>query len=130
MKKPRILIVDDNKPILRLLEIILRKDYNLSLFLNVYEAIEWLRHDEPPDLILSDIDMPYINGVEFISHISNNIYYQNIPILVLSGYEKGEVLEKVPGLKVSGYVTKPFDPEVLKRKIEKSLIESCFEINS
>lgn len=130
MKKPKILIVDDNRPILRLLEVLLRRDYDLFPFLSAYKAIEWLKKNKHPDLILSDIDMPSINGVEFISHISNNIYYRDIPILILSGYDQDEIREKIPHHKISGYVNKPFDPETLKGEIEKILIKNCCEIDS
>lgn len=121
MKKPKILIVDDSKPILRLLEVILQKKFDVSSFTSAFLGINWLEDGNYPDLVISDIEMPNINGVEFISHLSNSTYYENIPILILSGYNKDEITKQSERFKSSGYITKPFDPIELIEKIDTIL---------
>jgi len=121
MKKPTILIVDDSRPILCLLEVILGKKFEVFAVTDGFMAINWLQEGNKPDLIITDLQMPNIDGREFISHLSNSIYYDNIPVLVLSGSDENEILKYCERLKIAGYLTKPFDPVELIDKIRGEL---------
>ena len=121
MKKPTILIVDDSRPILCLLEVILGKKFEVFAVTDGFMAINWLQEGNKPDLIITDLQMPNIDWREFISHLSNSIYYDNIPVLVLSGSDENEILKYCERLKIAGYLTKPFDPVELIDKIRGEL---------
>ncbi len=121
MNKPKILLVDDSKPMLRLVEILLSKKYEVFAASSAVMALDWLHKHPLPDLIITDIQMPVIGGVEFTSHLANNPYYCKIPILVLSGYNDEEINDHCRKLNIEGYLTKPFDPVELKEKIKSIL---------
>lgn len=121
MKKQKILIVDDSKPMLCLLEAILGKKYNVFVAINGFEAMSWLREGNKPDLIISDLQMPYIDGLELIAFLAQSSYYEGIPILILSGADEEDIRDKHQQLKVSGYIMKPFDPNELLNKVNETL---------
>lgn len=123
MKKPKILIVDDSKPILCLLEVVLGKKFDVFAANDGFSAMNWLMEGNKPDLIVSDLQMPNIDGVELITYLSGSDYYNEVPVLVLSGANESEVAEKYGKLQIAGYVSKPFDPAELIQKIEKALLK-------
>ena len=119
-----ILLVDDSKPMLKLLEMILKRRFSVHPVLSAFEAINWLQKGNTPDVIVTDIEIPHIDGVDFITHVSNSVYYNHIPILVLSGYSEEEVRKNNKSLKIEGYITKPFDPVQLLGKISEIIIKN------
>lgn len=121
MKKPKILIVDDSKPILCLLEVVLGKKFDVFAANDGFNAMSWLMEGNKPDVILSDLQMPNIDGVEFITYLSGSDLYNQVPVFVLSGADEEEVRKKYGGLQIAGYISKPFDPAILVEEIEKSL---------
>jgi len=124
MKKPVILIVDDSKPILCLLKVILQSKFDVFAAMDGFEAMTWLMEGHRPDLIISDLEMPNINGMEFIAYISNSSYYDHVPVLVLSGISEPEIQARSKELHITDFVTKPFDPAELLEKINKALYKS------
>lgn len=121
MRKPKILIVDDSKPILCLLEVVLGKKFDVFAANDGFSAMSWLMEGNKPDVILSDLQMPNIDGVEFITYLSGSDYYNQVPVLVLSGANEEEVTQKYGALQIAGYITKPFDPAELIEKIDSAL---------
>ena len=121
MKKQRILIVDDSKPILCLLEVILQKRFDVYAANDGFSAMNWLMEGNRPDIIISDLQMPNIDGIELISYLSNSKYYDGVPVIVLSGTDEDEILKKCGNVQITDYITKPFDPADLLEKIDKAL---------
>ena len=116
-----ILIVEDDILLLKTLEFKLIKDgYIVVTLKNGFDAIEYLKENEP-DLIVTDIMMPFINGLEIISFVRNE-KKSKVPIIVLSsaGLEK-TVLEAFQ-LGADDFVTKPFSPNELSIRIKKKFI--------
>jgi len=111
-----ILIVDDLKANLKLLTYILEADsYQTSFALSGKEALERLTVLSP-DLILLDLMMPDMNGLEVCQAIKSNPDYQDIPIIFLTASQEEHHLIKAFELGASDYVTKPFrKPELLTR---------------
>lgn len=85
--------------------------------------MEWLNEGNIPDLIISDLQMPYIHGLELITYLSKSARYEEIPILILSGLTDKEILHQLGEQKVAGLITKPFDPLELIDKVNKVLNE-------
>src|SRR5262249_26299245 len=113
---PRILVVDDEKHIRRVLSLQLQSHgYRVENASNGLEALEMVQVD-PPDLILLDVMMPQMDGYEVTRRIRENQRTANIPIIILTA--KDHLQEKVQGLDrgANDYVTKPFAmSEVLLR---------------
>jgi CheY-like chemotaxis protein len=102
-----IYLVDDDSTILRLLALSLKKaDYKVSQFLRATEALEALKV-EMPDLIVSDIMMPEMNGIEFCKHVRRLPNTEILPMVFLSGSNDPETVEKAFHVGIDEFVVKP-----------------------
>jgi len=111
-----ILIVDDLKQNLKLLNIILESaHYQTSLALSGKDALERLKVLNP-DLILLDLMMPDISGLEVCRRIKSNPEYEDIPVIFLTASVEENHLIEAYSLGANDYVNKPFrKPELLAR---------------
>jgi len=118
--KPLILLVDDDPEILNLLRDFLKADYNIIFAENGLEAYNKVIA-EKPDLIVSDVMMPLMDGIELCDKLRENFDMSHLPIILLSA--KAEIEDRIAGLKAGAdsYIPKPFHPEHLKVRIEKLL---------
>lgn len=116
--KKNILVIDDEISIRILLENYLKKDYNVVTKNDGMDALKWMEEGNIPDLIVADIQMPNLDGYEFIKNIRASGFFKHIPIIMLSGIESSS--EKVKCLKLGAddYIVKPFNPEELSVRIE------------
>lgn len=73
------------------------------------------------DLIITDINMPDINGLELISFVKDHPSYKDIPLLIVSTERSEEDMKRGMELGASGYITKPFRPEDLREIVKKTL---------
>lgn len=124
--KKTILIVDDNVELRNLVHDILHTDYNVLQAQNGREAMNVLK-STGVDLVISDIIMPEMDGLELCRIIKKDISISHIPVILLTA--RGEVETRIEGLEsgADSYIPKPFDPRHLKVRIRK-LIESRIEI--
>lgn len=116
--KKNVLIIDDELSIRILLENYLKKDYNVVTKNDGMDALKWMEEGNIPDLIVADIQMPNLDGYEFIKNIRASGFFKHIPIIMLSGIESSS--EKIKCLKLGAddYIVKPFNPEELSVRIE------------
>jgi len=119
-EKPLLLLVDDEPEILALLRDFLQTDYNLLFATNGVEAYEKVLSNKP-DLVVSDVMMPEIDGIELCGMLRDNFDTSHLPIILLTA--KAEIEDRIAGLKAGAdsYIPKPFHPEHLKVRIEKLL---------
>ncbi len=118
----KILIIDDSKPIRRLLEFILtRENYEVISAQDGFEAIYWLSEGNRPDLIISDIEMPNFTGEQVISNLNNSGIFSDLPVIILTGLESEELKENFLSRGVVGYLTKPFDPVNLVNMVKEAM---------
>jgi len=125
MEKEVILVVDDEKEIRDLISIYLLNDgYSVIKANNGVEALNILK-DEHVDLIILDIMMPIMNGLEACMKIRE---YKNMPIIMLSA--KSEDMDKIMGLTTGAddYVSKPFNPLELIARV-KSQLRRYMQVN-
>lgn len=117
--KKNILIVDGGSHLSKLYSYILSSDYSLTIKKNGIDALAWLEEGNDPDLIITSLRMPYLDGCAFIQNLKLSGFYRNTPVMLLSGDENlAERVEQM-AYKVDSYLEKPFDPNVLKMKITK-----------
>ena len=112
-----ILVVDDEPSILKLLSFILSPKYTLVIKTSGIEAIAWLEEGNDPDLIISDLMMPYFDGESLIKNLKISGFYRNTPVILLSGAEDLGDKVKEMSFKIDCYLEKPFNPAVLKSRI-------------
>lgn len=115
--KKQILIVDDELSILKLLNFVLSKDYNLVIKNSGVEALSWLEQGNDPELIISDLQMPYFDGSSFIRNLKISGYYRDTPVILLSGADDLEDRVSKMNFKVESFMQKPFNPTKLKAVI-------------
>jgi two-component system, chemotaxis family, chemotaxis protein CheY len=120
----RILIVDDS-PAMRtfIRRVIDLSGIEVAKYLqasNGREALEMLSA-ERVDAVLTDINMPVMNGEELLRHLSENEALRAIPVIVISTDASGCRMERMRALGARGYLGKPFRPEQLRAAIEEGI---------
>lgn len=115
--KGHILIIDDDLGIRSLLQFYLGRYYNVTSKANGLEAMLWLEKGNFPDLIIVDVNMPEIGGYEFLKLVHSSGFFQDIPIVVLTGLNELEIKEKFCREGVNGFMTKPFNPNILLNEV-------------
>ena len=121
MLKETILIVDDEEDIVELIKYNLKNEgYAILTALTGEQAIKEARQSRP-DLIVLDLMLPGIDGLEVTRHLKNNDKTNHIPIVMLTA--KGEESDIVIGLEMGAndYISKPFSPKVLIARIRAIL---------
>ena len=115
-----ILVVEDERTLRRLLEYRLRKHYTVRSVANGIEALNSVE-DAIPDLIISDIMMPQMDGFALQAALQKNINTRTIPFIFLTA--KADDNSRVKGMRtgVDDYITKPFDLEQLLSRIDRLL---------
>lgn len=119
--KPVLLFVDDSEDVRAYVTLLLQDDYNLLVTDNAKNAME-LSVQNIPDLVLSDVMMPEIDGIELCNMLKSNSKTSHIPIILLTAKVTEE--SRIEGLEsgADDYMTKPFDNEELAVRI-RNLIE-------
>ena len=116
--KHKILVIDDELSIRLLLENFLSEEYDIVSKCDGLEALEWLEGNLP-DLIICDIQMPNMDGYEYLKLVRQRGYTKHTPVIMLSGTETSKERVKCYKLGAQDYLTKPFNPEELEELIRK-----------
>ncbi len=121
--KKTIMIVEDDSFVMDIYETKITKDgMNVISASNGAEAIKKLEAGATPDLILLDILMPYMNGLELLKKIKEDEKLKNIPIVLLTNLSQKEEIEEGLGLGAKDYLIKShFTPSEVMEKINKYL---------
>ena len=117
----KIMVVEDDVTTAKLLTVLLeKKNYTVICRHNGLAAVESVEK-EMPDLILMDVMMPEMDGIEATRRIKNNPGTAGIPVIIISAL--GQEIEVMKGLQsgADGYVVKPFDARSLLRQIQEKL---------
>ena len=103
---------------MKVLDFYFGKTYNVVSKQNGKDALEWMQQGVVPDIIIADVNMPDVGGIEFIMQIRSSGFFRDVPLIMLSGNEKSE--DKIKSLKAGAddYMTKPFNPEELEARID------------
>ncbi len=119
--KKKILLAEDNSTLSLLLKFRLEKEgYELLMAEDGQQAIKLLE-EHNPDLILTDIMMPFVSGLEVISHVRNELNMQATPIIVFSAAGQEEMVLKAFNLGANDFMGKPFSPNELVIRIKRLL---------
>jgi CheY-like chemotaxis protein len=120
-KKRKILLVDDEVGFAEILKELLQMDgYEVVLVNDGQEAIEKLEI-YAPDLIISDIMMPRLGGLELYHQLRKKPDYKKLPFLFISGFEDERILRGIRDDELFGILRKPIDMEQIQKGISKIL---------
>ena len=118
--KKRIVLAEDNSTLSLLLKFRLEKEgYEIITAADGKEAIEKIKQHKP-DLILTDIMMPFVSGLEVVSFVRNDLKIQT-PIIVFSAAGQEEMVLKAFNLGANDFMGKPFSPNELVIRIKRIL---------
>ncbi len=119
--KKKILAIDDEKSIRFIIENTFNKDFDVTSISNGMDALFYLQSGNMPDLIICDVEMPVLNGFEFIKRIRESGFFDEIPLIMLSGKEESADKIKCFEMGADDYVLKPFNPKELIARIKRRL---------
>ncbi|MDA9555565.1 response regulator, partial [Pelobium sp.] len=119
-KKYQLLVVEDNDEVRKLIVNLLIEDYHVVDFANGLEALNYI-NSEIPDIIISDIMMPGMDGLELCKHIKTTETTNHIPVVLLTA--RASVAYQLDGLSIGAdaYISKPFSPQLLSLQIKNLL---------
>lgn len=121
-----ILLVDDDKLVLMTLKRLLsREGYNVVTALNGQAALRRVEENNF-DLIISDIKMPVMDGIEAIKKIREYLARNGkkpLPEIFITAYAKEDMYQKALALNAAGYIEKPFDVKTLVQTVKKAIGE-------
>ena len=117
MQPRKILVVDDSKLIHKMFEVLLRQ-FSLVHAHDGLEALQCLSNHADIDLILLDINMPRMSGLEFLNQVKANDLFATIPVVIISTEGKEE--DTVRGIEAgaAAYIKKPFGNQELLEVIQ------------
>lgn len=120
MENLKVLLVDDSGAMQKMIKMALSKIgiNNVDTALNGVEGMESLK-GSTPDLILSDWNMPEMNGFQFVTAVRADANLKNIPILMLTTVNTKDEVIQIMKAGANDFLNKPFTPEALKDKIIK-----------
>lgn len=121
VSRPTILVVEDNPDLQTYLRVILQEQYRVAVAGNGEEALEKIYSGMPFDLVVSDLMMPVMDGYQLLERLKSEDVTSHIPVIMLTA--RAEARDKLKALRigVDDYLTKPFDEEELKLRIDSLL---------
>jgi CheY-like chemotaxis protein len=124
MEKKKIVVADDEVHIIHVVALKFRKnDYEVFTAGTGTEAFELVR-DERPDILITDYQMPGMNGIEVVKKIRENEQLKDLPVIMLTARNFEMEEEQKSKLNISEFIGKPFSPRELLSKVEQVLEKS------
>jgi CheY-like chemotaxis protein len=121
MAERKVLVVDDEIHIIHVVAVKLRNNgYDVISAENGTEAYE-LACEERPDIIVTDFQMPVMTGLELVEKLHRNEATKDIPVIMLTARGFAIEGERMEGLQISEFLSKPFSPKELLRSVEDIL---------
>ncbi len=123
-----ILVIDDSMFILKSIESILKDDYNVRAATSADEAYEMLEK-KLPDIILLDIEMPDVDGYDFLKRVKSTPEWEDVPVIFLTVLDDQSKEELALNLGAVDYIRKPIMPGILSRRIRLHLELQVYKKN-
>lgn len=117
----KILAIDDEKSIRFIIENTFNKDFEVTTMSNGMDALYYIQSGNLPDVIICDVEMPVMNGFEFIKRIRESGFFDEIPLIMLSGKEESADKIKCFEMGADDYMVKPFNPRELLARINRRI---------
>ncbi|MBN1181264.1 MAG: response regulator transcription factor [Bacteroidales bacterium] len=123
-----LLVCEDDPMTLKAIEHRLKRDgYNIITAIDGHQAKEILASNSNIDIILTDIHMPQVTGLDLVKYVRNDMKL-TIPIVILTRIGLEDTVMEAFQLGADDYITKPFNPEDLSLRIKKQLIRAGKEV--
>ncbi|MBD3421134.1 MAG: response regulator [Chitinivibrionales bacterium] len=114
--RKRVLILDDDHDTLDLLELFLFREFDVLTALNGFEGLRKAQ-EFMPDVIMTDIMMPVMNGISFINNLKKHAATSSIPVIAVTSFSEKHPIKSLMNIGFQDVITKPF----VKEDVERSL---------
>jgi DNA-binding response OmpR family regulator len=117
----RILIIDDDRTFVDLLRVHLSDaGYSVSIAGDAVAGLRAILAD-PPDLLLLDLNIPYLHGFEMLRALKNDALTRRMPVVIITGRDDEDAYVQALQIGIDGYLTKPVQREMLLSSVETAL---------
>ncbi len=117
---PKVLMVEDNESISDILSFILtREKFEVELASDGREAQRRIQQGDPPDVVLLDVMLPYISGLQLVSIIREISAWREVPIIMLTGKSHENDIVGALNAGADDYIVKPFQPSELMARVRR-----------
>lgn len=114
---PWVMIIEDVVSIQRIIQYSLQDRFRVITFKSAIDALSYLYKGALPDIIISDLNIPQVSGLELLVQIKASSIFNAIPVLILSGEDSTEVRINCLEAGAEDYMVKPFNPRELEARI-------------
>ncbi len=121
MEKRKLLIIDDDPRLRTLLLLTIGANYTVLQACDGEEGLR-LARDEKPDLVMLDVTMPVMDGFEVLTRLKGESTTRDVPVLMLTGRDAPEDVQRARDLGAGDYFVKPFSPCALLDKLAEILV--------
>jgi CheY-like chemotaxis protein len=119
--KQKVLVIDDDIPMRSLVQSVLAKKYDVVSVCDGLEACAWLSQGNFPDIIVSDVHMPVMDGIELLKFVRARSQYKDIPVVILSTSEEDQTKAQCFKEGANAYLKKPNELDILTPTITRFL---------
>jgi len=113
----KIIVIEDDFAIKTLICAVLESNFTVNAFENPIEALAFLQKGNLPDIIISDLNTPEMNGYDLLVQVKTSNFFNTIPVIILSGEEGSDTRIKCLEAGADDYILKPFNPRELEVRI-------------
>lgn len=114
----QILIVDDSKSMRQMVRLTLSNaGYEVVECVDGEEACQWAKNNHPPALVISDLNMPNMDGLTLVKNLRQLEKYKSLPIIMLTTESSAEQKSIGKSVGATGWIVKPFNPEQLIKTV-------------
>ena len=113
----KVIVVEDDFAIKTLICAVLENNFTVSAFENGMDALAHLHQGNIPDIIISDLNTPEMNGYELLKQLKSSNFFNTVPVIILSGEEGSDTRIKCLEAGADDYIVKPFNPRELEVRI-------------
>ncbi len=119
---PLVIFVDDSETALASTRMVTdTMPIDVKQYLSAVDALSEIRSGVTPDLIITDMNMPVMNGFEFLQELRKIPSTARVPVLMLTTETRDELKQQGKALGLTGWIVKPFNPAQLKQAIARVL---------
>ncbi|HLW21189.1 MAG TPA: response regulator transcription factor [Cyclobacteriaceae bacterium] len=119
--KNRILAIDDEPSVLMIIQHFFKEKFEVVVKDNAEDGIKLMQTGYLPDIIICDLTMPNIDGLELVRMIRSSGFFSSIPLIMLSATESSEQKIAVLNAGADDFMVKPFNPKELEARINSIL---------
>ncbi|OZI07688.1 two-component system response regulator [Siphonobacter sp. BAB-5385] len=121
IEKSTILILDDEPMTRKVLQLCLNKEFDTIIKDDGMSGMSYIETGSPVDLVIADLNMPHLNGKEFLKVLRGSNLFGHIPVIILSGSEESNDRIQCLELGADDFMTKPFNPLEIIAKVKAVL---------